>query len=189
MLPPDFRLGLTNAWLLCLPLLGGGLYLGAARKDVARRMSDMTGYTAKERFFTIAASLAPYPFMIVSAWTPFISNTPLLVAGFVVYSIGMVLLVSTVLVFVKTPADKPILDGAYRYSRNPIYVSATIVFLGICLATTNLVLLAILVILFALQHFMILAEERICRQRYGTAYARYMEKTPRYFRVFQALGH
>jgi protein-S-isoprenylcysteine O-methyltransferase Ste14 len=175
---------LTNAWLLCLPLVAGGLYLGIARKDVAKRMSDMTGYTAAEKIITISASIAPYPFMIVTAWTPFTSNKPFLVVGSIVYSFGMALLVSTVHTFVKTPIDIPVVDGLYRYSRNPLYLSATLVFSGICMATTNLVLLAILIVLFTLQHFMILAEERACRQNFGMAYERYVEKVPRYLRGF-----
>jgi protein-S-isoprenylcysteine O-methyltransferase Ste14 len=37
-------------------------------------MSDMTGYTAREKFFTISASLAPYPFVIATIWVPLKKN-------------------------------------------------------------------------------------------------------------------
>lgn len=74
--------------------------------------------------------------------------------------------------------------GPYRLSRNPLYVSVGLVFLGICLATANVVLSGILVLLLVLQHFMILAEERACLQTYGALYARYAETVPRYLVIF-----
>jgi hypothetical protein len=59
-LMPTFRLGLMNAWRLILPLVLTTAYFVASKKGVVRRMSDMTGYDAKERFFTVSASLAPW---------------------------------------------------------------------------------------------------------------------------------
>lgn len=61
-----------------------------------------------------------------------------------------------------------------------MYVSATAVFLGICLVTANGVLSGYWVLLVVLQHFMILAEERICRLRYGEGFERYLQQVPRY---------
>ncbi len=44
---PTFRLGLMNAWWLVLPLVLPMAYVAAMKKEVARRMSDMTGYDAR----------------------------------------------------------------------------------------------------------------------------------------------
>ena len=60
-LSPTFHPGFMNAWLLILPLLLTTAYICTAKEELARRMSDMTGYNAGERFFTVSASLAPYP--------------------------------------------------------------------------------------------------------------------------------
>lgn len=178
-LMPVFHLDLLNAWLLCIPLLPA-FAVGALNKDLTRRMSDMTGYDTREKFFTVSASLAPYPFMIATVWTPFTSITPLFYGGLTVYSIGVASFIATIRVIAATPPDKPFSDGVYRISRNPLYVSATLIFFGICLVTVNLVLFANLVILVLLQHFMILAEERVCREKYGADFERYMGKVPRY---------
>jgi len=178
-LTPVFHMGLLNAWLLCIPLLIA-FAIGALNKELAKRMSDMTGNDTREKFFTVAASLAPYPFMIATVWTPFTPIKTLLYGGLAVYSIGVASFIATLHVIAKTPLDKPFSDGVYRVSRNPLYVSATLIFFGICLVTVNLVLFANLVILVMLQHFMILAEEGVCREKYGVAFERYMEKVPRY---------
>lgn len=75
------------------------------------------------------------------------------------------------------------MEGPYRFSRHPMYVSATAVFTGICLATASIILAVYLVIAVLLQHFMILAEERICKGKYNAAFEDYMKKVPRYLFV------
>ncbi len=47
--------------------------------------------------------------------------------------------------------------------------------------TLDIVLCIILIVMFILQHFMILAEERACRLKYGPAYEEYTKEVPRYF--------
>lgn len=169
-----------NVWILVIPFLLPALLIGLLRKDIARRMSDMTGYDARERFVTMAASLAPYPFMIATVWLPFTALKSFLYAGLLVYGAGIGGFYATIWVFATTTPEKPLSTGPYRLSRNPLYVSATLVFLGICMVTANGMLLAYLVLLSVLQHFMILAEERICRHKYGTSYEDYFQRVPRY---------
>jgi len=177
---PTFEPGFGNGWLLCLPLLAQMVYVVTAKKEVARRMSDMTGYTAKEKLFTVSASIAPYPFMLATAWTPFTSFLPLLWIGLLMYVFGTVLFFLTLKVIVGAEPGKLFLDGPYRVSRNPLYVAATAVFLGICTATANILLFVYLVLSVLLQHWMILAEERMCKQRFPASYERYMKEVPRY---------
>jgi protein-S-isoprenylcysteine O-methyltransferase Ste14 len=177
---PTFRLGLMNAWWLILPLVLTTVYICAMKKELARRMSDMTGYDAGERIFTVSASFAPYPFMIATVWTPFTTLKPVLYPGLALYLMGAVLFFTTLRVFVATPLDRLFSAGPYRISRNPFYVAVTLMFLGICVATMNLILLAWLLMMCMPQHFMILAEERHCREKFGEDFVRYMGKVPRY---------
>jgi protein-S-isoprenylcysteine O-methyltransferase Ste14 len=178
-----FKLSFFNAWGLSLPFFALGVFFMGLKRDVAKRMSDMTGYTTKEKALTILASIAPYPFMIATAWTPFTTMLPLLFLGIVLYIIGMGLFVVSLKVIIETPHDEPFRSGSYRFTRNPLYVAATIVFIGICLATANIVLAGYLVFAVLLQHFMILAEERVCRETYGVTFGNYMKKVPRYLLI------
>jgi protein-S-isoprenylcysteine O-methyltransferase Ste14 len=173
-------IALHNAWLLAVPFLLPAVYIGTARKDIAARMSDMAGYCAREKAFTIAASVAPYPFLIATLWTPFTSVMPLLYAGLVIYCIGIAGFYAAVWTFSVTPPNAPLSRGVYRISRNPMYVAAALVLLSMCLATASMIMAAYLIVLLALQHVMILAEERICRERYGSEYQGYLDKVPRY---------
>jgi len=57
-------------------------------------------------------------------------------------------------------------------------------FLGACMVTRSWLLLAILLVFQVSVHFMILAEERWCRETFGETFDKYMEKVSRY-----GLGH
>ncbi len=169
-----------NAWWLCIPILGGGMYIWAMHKSIAKRMADMTGYTNNEKFFTISASLLPYLFMAITIWTSFTSIKALFYVGAAVYIVGLLLYVTTLRIFIISPAEKMLTDGPFRVSRNPMYVSATTMFLGICIVTTSALLFVILAVMVILQHLMILAEERACIIKWGVQYDSYMTKVPRY---------
>ncbi|HEX9023731.1 MAG TPA: methyltransferase [Geobacteraceae bacterium] len=171
-----------NAWLLAVPFLFPAFFFGIARQDVARRMADMSGYSAREKAFTVAASLAPYPFLIATIWTPFTTSMPFFYCGLVLYGIGLVMFYAAVRAFAAAVPDRTLSAGIYRLSRNPMYVGAALVFLGICLVTASVLLFSCLIIIMVLQHFMILAEERVCRQKYGAAYEKYFAGVPRYLR-------
>ena len=170
---------LTTAWFVCLPILLGGAYVGLVHPGTARRMADMTGYSRRETLVTKAASLAPYPFMALCIFTPLASSALVVTIGITLSLLGLVGFYWTVAVFVATPPGVPFLRGPYAVSRNPMYVSAGIVFLGACIATASPLLLAILVVLLVLQHGMILAEERACSTRYPE-FASYLRRVPRY---------
>ena len=71
-------------------------------------------------------------------------------------------------------------DGLYRFSRNPMYVSYFVYFAG-CVLLTRSRLLAALVLLFQLsEHWIILAEERWCREQFGAPYEAYRKRVRRY---------
>lgn len=175
-----FERGIWNAWLLSLlfmvvPLFALAVFGRAGKKkEIAKRMSDMTGFTLKEKIFTVLASAAPYPFMLATVWTPFTATRPLLYVGLLLFG-------ASLKAIFETPPDQPFSAGPYRISRNPVYVGAMLVFAGICAATANVVLAGYLAVAAWLQHFMILAEERMCREKYGKFFDDYLKKTPRYF--------
>ena len=178
-----FKLSMWNAWLLSLPFFALGVWFMGLKRDIAKRMSDMTGYSVREKLFTVEASIAPYPFMLATVWIPFTAMPSLVCIGISFYIIGMALFAVSLKVIIQTPHDEPFSSGPYRFSRNPLYVAATIVFMGICLSTANIALSVYLVITVLPQHFMILAEERICKEKYGAAFENYLKTVPRYLFV------
>ena len=105
---------------------------------------------------------------------------PLFYTGAVVYATGLILLVVSVINFA-SPSESGInQNGLYRLSRNPMYVSYFVYFAG-CVLLTRSRLLAALVLLFQLsEHWIILAEERWCREQFGAPYEAYRKRVRRY---------
>ena len=100
--------------------------------------------------------------------------------GLSVYMIGLLLLAVSVVNF-SAPADNDFhQNGLYRWSRNPMYVSYFVVFMGCVLLTQSLALLVLVLIFQVAAHWIILSEERWCGQRFGDAYLQYMKKVRRY---------
>lgn len=111
-----------------------------------------------------------------------IQHTPrwLFFSGGVVYLLGLLLLIVSVLSFAM-PDDRGMnRTGSYRLSRNPMYVAYFIFFLGCVLMTQSLLLAAFLLVFQITGHWIILTEERWCLQKFGNEYTQYMEKVRRY---------
>ena len=79
------------------------------------------------------------------------------------------------------PVNQLTTDDPFRYSRNPIYVAMTAVYLGIALLANSLWLLLLLVpLLLVMQFGVIRREERYLAARFGEAYAAYCATVRRY---------
>lgn len=184
-LTPTLELGLLNGWILLIIefVIEGGLLL-VFPKDVVSRLFDRSGWSPKQRVFTILGKVFSLACLILIVLTPLKMNSSLFIVGIILYVTGLVGLVVAMLNFKDTPLDQPVSKGVYMFSRHPQIVAVTIVFVGVCLAIGSWLALFTLVISRLLQHFGILAEEEACLKRYGESYRAYMEKVPRYFLFF-----
>ena len=64
--------------------------------------------------------------------------------------------------------------GPYRFVRHPVYTGLAVHFLGACLATGNLLLIAgTLLLTYPALYLRAMTEERLLRQRFGAAYDDY----------------
>ena len=72
------------------------------------------------------------------------------------------------------PATALVTGGLFRYSRNPIYVSLTLIYAGIAILANNLWVLILLIPLHAvMQYGVIRREERYLERKFGEEYGRY----------------
>jgi protein-S-isoprenylcysteine O-methyltransferase Ste14 len=76
--------------------------------------------------------------------------------------------------------DQLILRGPYAFSRNPMYIASTLVYVGIALAANAAWPLLLLPVVLLLTHVVILREERWLQRQFGTAYQRYKSSVRRY---------
>lgn len=109
-----------------------------------------------------------------------IEYTWLFVLGLVCYLLGLLLCAISIVNF-SSPSDVGMnTNGIYRFSRNPMYVSYFVCFVGMAALTQSLVLLGMVVIFQISAHWIILSEERWCLETFGLPYAQYMKKVRRY---------
>lgn len=100
--------------------------------------------------------------------------------GLISYLAGLCLCVITIINFSEPDSMGLNTNGIYRFSRNPMYIAYFICFVGISLLTRSMVLLGITALFQISAHWIILAEERWCLEKFGTAYKQYMKKVRRY---------
>lgn len=102
---------------------------------------------------------------------------------------GLVLLFAAAARFIKAgtniPTSRPstalVTDGLYRFSRNPIYLGLTLVYLGLAVGMASLAVLLLLPPLLAVMQIgVIQREERYLEARFGEAYRAYRQRVRRW---------
>ena len=179
---PALEIGWLNGWiLLAFEFLIQGSLLLIFPKDVVSRLFDRSGWSVKQRVFLSIGKVFSFFTLILIILTPLKINTTVFIVGLILYAIGLVGLVVAMYNFKTTPVDQPVTKGIYKISRHPQNVAQFIFLLGICMAIGSWVALFTLLMSRILQHFGILAEEKVCLKRYGESYCVFMDRVPRYF--------
>jgi len=77
--------------------------------------------------------------------------------------------------------DRIVTEGPYAIVRNPLYAFSFLGALGLGLATTNLLILAVIASAFLLYYpLVVFAEERNLRHKFGQDFVAYMHQVPRF---------
>jgi protein-S-isoprenylcysteine O-methyltransferase Ste14 len=111
----------------------------------------------------------------------------LVVAGIVVYAYcsGLFLRVGKGTPVPLEPPAHLVIEGLYRFSRNPMYVAQVAYLLGLFLYCGDLSL-ALYTVLFAgaIHTSIVRTEEPELRQRFGEEYVRYTQRVPRWISIW-----
>jgi protein-S-isoprenylcysteine O-methyltransferase Ste14 len=117
-------------------------------------------------------------------------SDPLQIAGILLIVFGNVLLITCIWEFAArgrgtlSPADPTkelVVQGLYRYVRNPMYLSVSLILIGQALLARSLALLGYWAVFFAIVNlFVILYEEPTLRRQFGESYERYTELVGRW---------
>ena len=125
--------------------------------------------------------VVPITILPRSVWT--------VAGGWLLFALGLALFVAALLTFRKArtslvpikPTTAIVETGPYRFTRNPMYVSMTLVYLGVTLWIDSVWPLVFLpVILFTVQHAVIAREERYLEAKFGEAYRGYKARVRRW---------
>jgi protein-S-isoprenylcysteine O-methyltransferase Ste14 len=112
-----------------------------------------------------------------------------LTAGILISLIGLSLIVMANMLFRRTgqepapwtPTPELLLEGPYRFTRNPMYLGLTLIQVGLGLAVNNLWISLLAVPALLVVHFIaVLPEERYLTKKFGKNYKAYLAKVRRY---------
>ena len=172
-----------NAFLLLLPffLIRFGL-LSVFNAEALPRAAYFAPMRGKEQIAYIIyqlSNIALFLSLFLLRVSP--DSSPLFWGGTFCYFAGLGLCAASILAFSSPDETGLNTNGVYQFSRNPMYVAYFICFVGMALLTRSFLLLGLVLIFQISAHWIILAEERWCLERFGDAYAQYMKRVRRYF--------
>jgi protein-S-isoprenylcysteine O-methyltransferase Ste14 len=127
----------------------------------------------------------------MSAWIPtsYIGSLTAHTVGGILMVMGALLAASAVRIFVKTgtnlrpdrPSNALAIVGPYRFTRNPMYLSLTIIYVGVAVFMQSLWSVLLLpLLLFFIQRKIISREEAYLDRRFGADYTRYRNQVRRW---------
>jgi len=111
------------------------------------------------------------------------------IAGFVFVGFGIAVAFSAVGIFRKTktttvPHETPstlVISGPYRFTRNPMYVGLTLIYLGVAGTRNEIWPVIVLPLLLAYINFLVIpVEEKNLRGVFGDEYQKYGERVGRW---------
>ena len=185
-LTPAFEIGLWNGWILAALFLTANYLLMfiSPRENVKEMMDQVKQAQGKDKQLTYITWIPYLSIVFCSIFVPLKLGTLGFYLGLALFALGTIGGgVAGVQLFFRKPGQL-MTNGFYHISRNPIYVSCYVIWIGIGVATASWLILAFVVLSMIVQHFLILGEERICMEKYDASYREYMNGVPRYVLFF-----
>jgi protein-S-isoprenylcysteine O-methyltransferase Ste14 len=178
---PAFEIGLWNAWIFMIGFLLPPFISILYGKGKATSKKWMVSVPIKhEKLLNIISTVIIVAGFIYSIFLPLQLGKVWFYIGLVIFLIALVISLSATFISRATSIDKPFTQGPYRYSRHPLYVAQTLIFISITIACLSLVFLLITVIMQSFHIIYAPAEEQYCLKRYGKDYMEYIKRTPRW---------
>ncbi len=176
---PAFQIGVWNAWIFtAFTFLHISLAM-VVRKDISKKMDHGQEEQKKLTIFSVFWIIL----LLYSIFLPLKIATAWLSTGLAIYIIGTVFLTLSFTAVAATPAGQPFTRGIYLYSRNPMYVGMFSQFIGTAVATASWLFLLITLAMLLPMWSIVNIEERSCLKKFGDAYRKYMDGTPRWLGI------
>ena len=132
-LVPAFEIGVWNAWIFMIWLLVPYFLepLNIIPKGREEGTSFITGFNKMQKMAIFSLHIIYLLMIIYSIFVPLKLGTAWFYVGLPIYLLGLIAYAMVWVGFATTPPDKPITKGIYRYSRNPMQLSAFPLHLGV----------------------------------------------------------
>lgn len=149
-------------------------------KEALERADFFPSTEGKEKYAFYIYQITTLFLLIYLFFAEIKFNTTLNFLGLLVYLVGTLLYMKSIVDFARPENNGINKRGLYSYSRNPMYLAFFLYFLGCGLLITSWLYFIILIIFQISVHYLILSEERWCVKEFGKEYKNYMNKVRRY---------
>ena len=182
---PAFELGIWNAWIfVVISVLITVIPSFLVSKEAMSKITTWPPFSKTERIlaYSTHAVIMPVAY-IYSIFLPLKLGTVWFYAGLTVYLLGFFISITALFSIASTKPGEPFTAGMYRYSRHPLAMGTLFPFIGVGIATASWLFLLLSAILAVISHFLAITEEGATAKKFGDAYLKYMEKTPRWIGI------
>ena len=179
---PAFEIGVWNVWIFMLYHSLPMPVLMLVHREVMRE--EMKPHGETERKLYLPMWIIWLAACIYSIFLPIRLGTMWFYVGLPISLVGLIAYTAVIVNFITNPIDKePLTKGLYRFSRHPMYITQLVMFIGVGIACASWVFLLFSIIYTILSFIYAIPEEHHCREKYGSAYREYMNKTPRWIGI------
>jgi protein-S-isoprenylcysteine O-methyltransferase Ste14 len=172
---------MSGAILLIPFILIRFIILSILKKDALKRATHFAPMHGKERAAYWVYQLSNAGILIYLFFLNFlVQRTVFYYFSAAMYIVGILLLLLSTIYFA-FPSEKGMNQkGIYLLSRNPMYVSYFVYFIGCALLTQSFILFGLVILFQISAHWIILSEEKWCIHAFGEQYIQYMKDVRRY---------
>ena len=179
---PAFELGLWNAWIFILPFfllpfIGDRLIKKINMESISEYISE---FSKRGKILLLLLMIPIFWSYIYSIFLPFKLGTIWFYIGSGIYLVGLFIQIIAWYDLATAPVDKPVTNGLYRISRNPMYIGDFFIYISVSIACLSWVFLIVVLISIVVNYIAVTSEERECLKKYGDKFLEYMERVPRW---------
>jgi len=182
---PAFKPGVWNGWIFMSVFILQMLAMLFAGSHIWRK-SHVPIEVRRSKFekkIVIINNLIWLLAMGYSIFLPLRTGTTWFTIGLSLFMIGLILMITATSNFITAPANQLITKGAYKFSRNPLYLAALLICMGCGMAAASWLFIFLSIIMAFYFHREVLIEERYCLNQYGPVYQEYLKHVPRWLGI------
>ena len=170
-----------NSFILVIPIIFiRYILMRIISKEALKRAGFFPPTEGKEQVAFYIYQITTLFLLIYLFFSEIKFNTVFNYVGLIVYIIGTILYIKSIIDYSKPQKNGINKNGFYNYSRNPMYIAFFLYFLGCSFLIGSWVYFTVLIIFQISVHFLILSEERWCIKEFGEEYKKYMKSVRRY---------
>jgi protein-S-isoprenylcysteine O-methyltransferase Ste14 len=172
-----------NGWIFTICLVVRRPLLKLVRRDLWEKMVSpaATEQSRRQRIIGVLAIAAKWSVVVYSVFLPLRTGTAGFYLGLPLTVLGVTLYAIAWINFATTGLNQPVTRGLYRYSRHPMEVTPFITLAGLSIATSSWFLFLLSSAFTALSCLAAVPHEHFWLAKYGDAYRKYLNHTPRWF--------